>query len=138
MGRIERGENKRIEIDSVLTKVGSKKFWDFLVIRINERFPTRNYNRAITFPKQVLPTVLEELVELASKKVASFLKPEYEKITKELAQVCGFITVDIRVKQEEIVKRLKHKIESDNVVSNKDLESFIKKIEDMKEDESST
>jgi pyruvate-formate lyase-activating enzyme len=88
--------------------------------------------------EQVLPTVLEELVELASKKVASFLKQEYEKITKELAQVCGFITVDIKVKEEEIVKRLKHKIESDNVVSNKDLESFIKKIEDMKEDESST
>jgi hypothetical protein len=88
--------------------------------------------------EQVLPTVLEELVELASKKVASFLKQEYEKITKELAQVCGFITVDIKVKEEEIVKRLKHKIESDNVVSNKDLESFVKKIEDMKEDESST
>jgi hypothetical protein len=122
--------HKRIEIDSVLAKVGSKKFWDFLVSRLNEKFPTRNYNRAITIPKQVLPTVLEELVELAAEKVASFLKPEYERITKELAQVFGFITVDIKEKEKEIVKRLKDKIESD-----KDLKSFIKKIKDMKEEE---
>jgi hypothetical protein len=122
--------HKRIEIDSVLAKVGSKRFWDFLVGRLNEKFSTRNYNRAITIPKHILPTVLEELVELSAEKVASFLKPEYEKITKELAQIYGFITVDIKVKEEEIVKRLKDKIESD-----KDLKSFIEKIKDMKEEE---
>jgi hypothetical protein len=122
--------HKRIEIDSVIAKVGSKRFWDFLVNRINEKFPTRNYNRAITIPKQVLPTVLEELVELAAEKVASFLKPEYERITKELAQVYGFITVDIKEKEEEIVKRLKDKIESD-----KDLKSFTKIIKGMKEEQ---
>jgi hypothetical protein len=55
--------------------------------------------------------VLEELVELAAEKVASFLKPEYERITEELSQV--YITVDIKQKEEEIVKRLKDKIESD-------------------------
>jgi hypothetical protein len=38
--------------------------------------------------------------------------------------------VDIKVKEKEIVKRLKDKIESD-----KDLKSFIKKIKDMKEEE---
>jgi len=130
--------HKRIEIDSVLAKVGSKRFWDFLVNKINEKFPTRNYNRAITIPKQVLPTVLEELVELATKKIASFLKPEYEKITKELVQVYGFITVDIKEKEAEIVKRLKDKIETDAVESDKDLDSFIKKIKDMREEKLST
>jgi 2-hydroxy-3-keto-5-methylthiopentenyl-1-phosphate phosphatase len=74
--------------------------------------------------------VLEELVELAAEKVDSFLKPEYETITKENAQVYGFITVDIKEKEQEIVKRLKDKIESD-----KALKSFIKKIKDMKEEE---
>ena len=130
--------HKRIEIDSVLAKVGSKRFWDFLVNRINEKFPTRNYNRAITIPKQVLPTVLEELVELVTKKIASFLKPEYEKRTKELVQVYGFITVDIKEKEAEIVKRLKDKIETDAVESDKDLDSLIKKIEDMREEKLST
>jgi hypothetical protein len=110
--------------------IEGKRFWDFLLNRINEKFPTRNYNRAITIPKQVLPTVLEELVELAAEKVASFLKPEYERITKELAQVSAFYTVDIKQKEEEIDKRLKDKIESD-----KALKSFIKKIKDMKEKE---
>jgi hypothetical protein len=43
--------------------------------------------------------------------------------------VC-FITVDIKQKEEEIVKRLKAKIESD-----KDLKSFINLIEDLKEEE---
>jgi hypothetical protein len=38
--------------------------------------------------------------------------------------------VDIKVKEKEIVKRLKDKIESD-----KDLKFFIKKIKDMKEEE---
>ena len=105
--------HKRIEIDSVLAKVGSKRFWDFLVSRLNEKFPTRNYNRAITIPKHVLPTALEELVDLTAEKVASFLKPQVQKITKELAQIYGFITVDIKVREEEIAKRLKDKIESD-------------------------
>ena len=88
--------------------------------------PTKNN----AIPKQTLSTVLEELVELTAEKVTSFLKPEYEKITNELAQIYGFITVDIKVKEEEIVKRLKDKIESD-----KALKSFIKKIKDMKEEE---
>jgi hypothetical protein len=82
--------------------------------------------------------VLEELVELATKKIASFLKPEYEKITKELVQVYGFITVDIKEKEAEIVKRLKDKIETDAVESDKDLDSFIKKIKDMREEKLST
>ena len=92
--------------------------------------PTKNN----AIPKQTLSTVLEELVELTAEKVTSFLKPEYEKITKELAQIYGFFTVDIKQKEEEIVKRLKDKIESD-AIGDKALKSFIKKIKDMKEEE---
>jgi hypothetical protein len=37
---------KRIEIDIVLAKVGNGEFWDFVIHKLTERFPTRNYNRA--------------------------------------------------------------------------------------------
>jgi uncharacterized protein YdeI (YjbR/CyaY-like superfamily) len=73
--------------------------------------------------------VLEELVDLTAEKVASFLKPEYEKITKELAQIYGFITVDIKVKRKRLLRDLKIKL---NQIK---LKSFKKKIKDMKEEE---
>jgi hypothetical protein len=41
---------------------------------------------------------------LTAEKVASFLKPEYERLSKEHGQVSGFFTVDIKQKEEEIVK----------------------------------
>ena len=54
--------SKRIEIDSVLAKVGNQRFWDFIIYKLNKKFPTRNYNRSINVPEYVMPPVLEGLI----------------------------------------------------------------------------
>lgn len=40
-------KSKRIEIDSVLAKVGNPRFWDFIIYNLNKKFPRRDYNRSV-------------------------------------------------------------------------------------------
>jgi len=41
-------KTKRVEIDSVIAKVGAKKLWEALLDRLEDAFPTRNYTREIS------------------------------------------------------------------------------------------
>ena len=61
--------NKRIEIDSVMAAVNDNaKFWEFILSKIEDKFPTRDYNRAIDIPEYVMPSCLEELNEQVREK----------------------------------------------------------------------
>lgn len=64
----------RIEIDSVQNAVGYQKLWRFILRRLEQRFPERNYNRAIKIPetKDVLPDFFIDLQKLLLNK----LRPE--------------------------------------------------------------
>ena len=70
---------KRIEIDSVMIAVNdNQKFWDYIVKKLQEKFPTRDYNRAIDIPEHVVPTTLEKLnymVRILSTIVEGAVKP---------------------------------------------------------------
>lgn len=41
-------KNRRIEIDAILAKVGVERFFGFIMYKLKEQSPTRNYNRAIS------------------------------------------------------------------------------------------
>jgi hypothetical protein len=65
---------KRIEIDSVLARLNNNaKFWEFVRFKFQERFPTRNYNRAIDIPEYVIPDCVEELNDLVREKALYIL-----------------------------------------------------------------
>ena len=53
----------RIEIDSIMVKVGNESFWNFLVTKLSEKFPKRDFYRCIDVPEFVIPLVVNEFVE---------------------------------------------------------------------------
>jgi hypothetical protein len=59
-------EHNRIEIDSIQRVVGYQKLWALILKKLEERFPERNYNRAIHIPqvKDVFPDVFLDLRKL--------------------------------------------------------------------------
>ena len=44
---IEFLKTSRIEINVVIAAVGDKRFWKFIMDKLQELYPIRNYNRAI-------------------------------------------------------------------------------------------
>jgi hypothetical protein len=43
-------ETKRIHLDIVMEEVGNEKFWQWILDKLEETFPIRNYNRVISIP----------------------------------------------------------------------------------------
>ncbi len=39
-----------MEIDAVLEQVGDERLWEYIMGKLIELFPTRDYNRAISMP----------------------------------------------------------------------------------------
>jgi hypothetical protein len=114
---------KRIEIDSVLARVGNKALWGFVIRMLTKRFPTRNYNRAINVPDYVIPTELEKLNELIKKKGTAVLQSKCEQIkSQHLANVQGIID-DIDLKEKEVSDTLSKTIEE-----NKDIQLILSEI----------
>lgn len=74
--------NNRIEIDSVQRVVGFQKLWTFIIKKLEERFPERNYNRAIKMPnvKEVFPDIYLDFQKLLIDKMI----PEGDRLTSEI------------------------------------------------------
>jgi hypothetical protein len=105
--------SKRIEIDSVLAKVGNERFWDFVVTKLNAKFPLRNYNRSIIVPEFVIPDSIQNIFKKLEERLTLITAPERDKIiAQELSQVSGFID-NIGKKEQDIVTRFKKAISSD-------------------------
>ncbi len=108
-------KHKRIEIDSIIAKVGSERFWKFVEHRLGERFPTRNYNRALEIPEFVYPDILRDILEKLEKRLKASIAAQRQKIINELPNVSGSCH-NLRQKEEEIGSRLKHKIADDEII----------------------
>jgi hypothetical protein len=115
----------RIEIDSVLAKVGSEQFWNYILEELSRLFPIRNYNRAIDIPESIFPKEIESFVETLKVKINKITLDEIEKIKKELEFTEGFID-DIGEKKKVIKERLLTIISNDKDIE--DLVSSITKI----------
>ena len=103
---------KRIEIDSVLASVSNEDFWNYIIERINELFPTRNYNRSIEIDTYVFPSILNQFIRNLASRIADIQAPRRAEITDELEEVEGFFE-DIDDKEKEIKKDLKSIVEED-------------------------
>src|SRR5215469_13506187 len=121
-------KSKRIEIDSVLAKVGNPRFWDFIIYNLNKKFPRRDYNRSVKVPEYVILPELEDLAEKVNHKVSEILATERQQIVDELSLVQGFIDTPEQ-KEEEIKARLQSKISS-----HKDMQPIITRIRSLIEE----
>lgn len=93
----------RIEIDSIQRAVGYQKLWAYILKKLEQRFPERNYNRAVQLPETILPDIYFQLGELLN----DIMKPELDTLKQEtrvsLEDVRGFFD-NIRENEESIKK----------------------------------
>ncbi len=99
---------KRIEINSIKTKVGNDALWNWIIHELHELFPYRNYKRSINIAKakDVLPEDLNTFYNKIETKIQSYIDPESDKIISELSWVSGFIH-DVPAKRLELKERLR-------------------------------
>ena len=107
--------NNRIEIDSVLAKVGNPAFWKYVIHNLTKQFPKRNYNRSIQVPKFVVPDAIIEFLDKIKSKTSSTIKSEYELIKEELQHFEGTIR-SVSAQEHKITTRLKTVIANDEEI----------------------
>ena len=102
---------KRIEIDSVLKTVKGRAFARWIISELQERFPNRDYNRAIrkltdyTSEKfEILPDSMKRVIRHIFNLADAAAESEEKQIESEQESTEGFI--DILDKKKENVKRL--------------------------------
>jgi hypothetical protein len=126
-------DNERVEIDAVLAKVEEERFFEYIKYKMNELYPTRDYNRAIGIPTEyyntgddfnVLPVTIRNVLTRI-KQVADAATVDTEtKIENELQQVKGFL--DVKEKKKEVANRLNKAL-----TENKHMKVIITKFEEL-------
>jgi Protein of unknown function C-terminus (DUF2399) len=102
---IEFLKKKRVEIDAVLAKVGGERLFEFILDRLKELYPKRDYNRAIDIPTE-LDAEHEKSLEIIDKHIGEIIKNESNEVKQELKQFEGF--TEVNKKEKEIKQRLKN------------------------------
>lgn len=99
----------RIEINAVIALVGDLRFWKFIMNKLQELYPMRDYNRAIELPSKDLEDDETELYTDAIKKFILHVRdivqiavdePE-KKIKSEQENVEGFLEVEVQKKKNK-------------------------------------
>jgi hypothetical protein len=117
-----------MELNSIMTEIGAKRFWNWLYYKIVQTFPNRNYTRVIDVPPyEITFPVLDRLKMLVDKQVEECIKDEKVVIINELWQGRGLLNVDI--KKDEIDERL-----NDIVSNDKDITKFVEKLDKLIKD----
>ena len=110
---VEYVSDKRIEIDSVLAAVNDNaNFWEFILSKLENKFPTRDYNRAIDIPEYVMPSCLEALNEKVREKSNLVVQNERTKLKEQFSNTRGFL--DVKQYNVSIPIHLRKIIESDS------------------------
>jgi hypothetical protein len=120
-------QTKRVEIDAVLAAVGNERFWEYIMKKLIELSPSRDYNRAISMPanETLYDKRLQDFWTFTNLCVEGIVKEEKTQIQDELENVEGMIDID--EKNKEIQTRLKNKL-SDN----EGMKSIVSKIDELR------
>jgi len=120
-------KTKRIEIDSVMIAVNdNQKFWEGIIKKFEERFPTRDYNRAIDIPEHVVPTTLEKLNDMVRILSTRLTQDKCNEISSKYRDYKGFID-DVDEEEKANSEELKTVIEKDKQV----MAPLLSKIQDL-------
>ena len=126
-------ENERVEIDAVLAKVEEERFFEYIKDKMNELYPTRNYNRAIDIPTKyyntgdvfnVLPETIRNVLTRIKQIADAATEDTETEIKTELEQVKGFL--DVQEKKKEVANRLNKAL-----TENKHMKVIITKFEEL-------
>lgn len=118
-------KDRRIELNTIMTEIGPKRFWNWLYSKIVQTFPTRDYNRAISVPPyRITLPIIDQLNRIAERTIENCIEVEAQTITDELYHVKGLLNTD--AKEEEIHDRL-----SDIVNDDEDVEKLKNKVEEL-------
>jgi hypothetical protein len=109
-------KTKRIEIDSVMIAVNDNpKFWGYMLKKLEGKFPTRDYNRAIDIPEHVVPTTIEKLNDMVKILSTRLTRDKRNEISGKYHDYQGFID-DIDEEEKANSEELKTVIEKDKQV----------------------
>jgi hypothetical protein len=119
---------KRIELDSVVRKVGNQRFWEYIAEMLTNEFPTRDYNRAIKVPTYVFPDVLTDLADALRRKTTEILYVNVRQTKEEFEDYEGIIK-DVNQEESDIEEQFK-----DVITMNANLAPILKKMQKLLED----
>jgi hypothetical protein len=105
----------RIEINAVIAAVEEERFWKFIMEKLEELYPTRNYNRAIELPSKdeemdetdLYPDAIRSLILHTRKKVDKSVAETEKRIESDQEEVKGFLEVpEQKKKNKELVMKV--------------------------------
>jgi hypothetical protein len=86
-------ENKRIELNIVMEHVGNERFWEWVLTKLEELFPERDYTRVTEFPEsyRYTPEELDNLESRIKAHISNIMEPLIEDKRLGLVNYHGFI-----------------------------------------------
>jgi hypothetical protein len=105
-------KEQRVEIDAILAQVGDERFWEYIVYKLKQLYPKRDYNRAISLPERyskeksdLLPEATKKLVRYIMDLTEDGTKETENAIRAEQQNVDGFL--DVQEQKKKNLERLK-------------------------------
>jgi hypothetical protein len=124
-------QTKRIELDSIIQKVGPEASWKYIVHRLEAQFPgPRDYREIVPEPKpeDYYPDEINDHLEYIAKCVKQVYTPKWREIKEsQLKEVKGLLRVDD--KKAEIDESLRHIVQEED----KGIQKIIAKLEELRE-----
>jgi len=113
---IEFLKTNKIELDAILTAVGSERLWEYLTNKLKEHYPTRDYTRVIEKPdlSKHDPEAIKNIRDTIYNYRDSITADKWTEIESSLQEVEGFI--DVEEKGSEIDKELGKIVEDDTLL----------------------
>jgi len=85
----------RIEINTVLSAVKPRRFWEWMHWKMNILWPTRNLNRAIVIPAYYYTPTMKEFMKAYQNKIRPIMEKPGKAYEEELSAVSGGMFHDI-------------------------------------------
>src|ERR687886_547311 len=123
-------QTKRIELDSIIQKVGPEAFWKYIVHQLETEFPaSRDYRDIMPEPKpeDYYPDEINEFNEYLAKIHEQAYTSKWEEIKQsQLKRVNGLLQVD--EKKDEVDESLRHIVQED-----RGIQKIIVKLKELRE-----
>jgi 5S rRNA maturation endonuclease (ribonuclease M5) len=104
----------RIEIHAVKNKVGKERFWKWIVEKIENAAPTRDYNRAVEMPDPSIydPDELDGVIAMVRTSIRQILDPLIEYKKGQLREYQGLIQ-DVDEEESNIEEEFRNEINAE-------------------------
>ena len=92
---IEYVEQKRVEINSVMVRLDDHaKFWNWIIDKLRDHFPTRDYTRSVNIPDYVIPQVLQDFNDKVKKVGTEAVAKQLVRLRNNLSNINGGFLFD--------------------------------------------